>query len=520
MNQTPNFLQAGPIRVCYETGFLRYVSLGDTEILRIIYFAIRDHNWLTASITLSDQVIDKTADSFSITYTWHVNDLGIRMEGKVAIRGDAEGTISVDFYGRALNAFQKNRIGLCVLHPLDGVLGQPAQLVAPDGRITNSHFPVFISPHQPFLSIESMRWKPASGAVWQLDFSGDVFETEDQRNWTDTSFKTYSTPASQPFPVAVSAGDEFHQQVRFSRSTQTIADDVIPEDEQMFTRVNQILSETQPTHPRIGVGQRTAGPPLTNEEADLLRTLRLSHLRVDVFFNLPNWQTLLTNAIADATLLSVPLELAAFFGNDPITELRTLQHFLQDQSASVYSIILYQAATLTTSTELLQTLVPLVREGWPATAIGGGTDDNFVELNRNRFAMELVDFLVYSVNPQVHASDDLTLLENIAGQAETVVTARQFSDGKPIHISPVTLRPRYITLTGTAIERLNAPADPRQFTDFGADWTRQSLSALANAGVASITYYQSHGPTGLVDGNMMSPAFTVLEAFQREHDNP
>ena len=35
--------------------------------------------------------------------------------------------------------------------------------------------------------------------------AGDVFEIEDQRNWTDGSFKTYSTPLSLPFPVPVEA---------------------------------------------------------------------------------------------------------------------------------------------------------------------------------------------------------------------------------------------------------------------------------------------------------------------------
>lgn len=41
-----------------------------------------------------------------------------------------------------------------------------------------------------------------------------MFETEDQRNWTDASFKTYGTPLDRPFPVAVSPGEEVHQRVR------------------------------------------------------------------------------------------------------------------------------------------------------------------------------------------------------------------------------------------------------------------------------------------------------------------
>ena len=34
---------------------------------------------------------------------------------------------------------------------------------------------------------------------------------EDQRNWTDASFKTYSTPLELPFPVELSAGEQIRQ---------------------------------------------------------------------------------------------------------------------------------------------------------------------------------------------------------------------------------------------------------------------------------------------------------------------
>lgn len=504
-----HFLQAGPVRVRYENGFLRYLSLDKVEVLRMIYFAIRDRNWLTAKITLTNEVVEQRVDSFQISYVWQVDDLGIQLSGQVSMEGKADGTITVDFYGKAINAFWKNRIGLCVLHPIDGVLGQPADSISPDGRITNAYFPTFIKPTQPFLTIQTLRWQPASGPALQLDFEGDVFETEDQRNWTDASFKTYSTPSSQPFPVALSPGDECRQRVVFSLSKQAVTTRIaVAETDE---RTPAIPTETKLTRPLIGVGQRTGGPPLTVGEAALLKKLNLSHLRADVFFSLPNWQTYLANAIADAHLLSVPLELAVFFGAEPTAELNRLTRFLRDQNVSVRSIIPLNEATLTTSDKLLQALVPALRTEWPDWLIGGGTDDSFVGLNRHRFDVDPVDFLTYSINPQAHAVDDLTLRENIAGQAATVLSARQFSGGKPIHVSPVTLRPRYTTLAGTATERLNAPADPRQLTTFGADWTRQSLEALTGAGVTSITYYQSHGVAGLVNGDTAYPLFTVFE---------
>ncbi|GAB3949040.1 hypothetical protein GCM10028805_24740 [Spirosoma harenae] len=502
-----HILHAGSVHVQYENGFLRYITVDESEIVRMIYFAIRDHNWSTASIKITNESIVQKADSFQIDYQWETDDLGIRMVGQVVIIGDETGTISVDWYGEALNTFRKNRVGLCILHPIDGVLGQPAQLVSPDGKTTDSHFPTFISPHQPFLNVQAMRWQSASGPTWQLDFSGEVFETEDQRNWTDASFKTYSTPVDLPKPVSVSTGDEFRQRVVFRRAEEALT---VSADKEKMQEMDQVRSAFGSTRPRVGVGQRVGGEPLTDTEADLLHQLNLSHLRADVFFNLPNWQDLLTNAIADAHKLTVPLELAVFFGENPATELETLTQFLQEHPVAIQSMSLFNAASLRTSNELLHALVPTVRANWPEAAIGGGTDDNFAELNRNPFDFDLVDFVTYSASPQVHAFDNLTLLENIVGQAETVITAKHLTGGKPIHISPVTLRLRYITITNTATERLNSPTDPRQTTEFGADWTRQSLEALANAGTESITYYQSHGPLGLVDGDKAYPLFTAF----------
>ena len=40
-------LCSGPLRMVYEAGELRYVKLGDLEIVRRIYVTLRDENWGT-----------------------------------------------------------------------------------------------------------------------------------------------------------------------------------------------------------------------------------------------------------------------------------------------------------------------------------------------------------------------------------------------------------------------------------------------------------------------------------------
>lgn len=45
----PVVLRAGPLRLLYEpaSGFVRRICLGQTEVLRGIYGAVRDRNWGT-----------------------------------------------------------------------------------------------------------------------------------------------------------------------------------------------------------------------------------------------------------------------------------------------------------------------------------------------------------------------------------------------------------------------------------------------------------------------------------------
>ena len=49
-------------------------------------------------------------------------------------------------------------------------------------------------------------------------------------------------------------------------------------------------------------------------------------------------------------------------------------------------------------------------------ALGGGSDAHFCELNREqalgRFGLRDADFISWPISPQVHAFDDLSVMEN------------------------------------------------------------------------------------------------------------
>ena len=72
--------------------------------------------------------------------------------------------------------------------------------------------------------------------------------------------------------------------------------------------------------------------------------------------------------------------------------------------------------------------------------VATGTNAYFAELNRQRPPRGAV--ACYSINPQVHTFDDLSLVETLEAQPATVESALQFCD-RDLIVSPITLRPRF-----------------------------------------------------------------------------
>ncbi len=71
-------LRAGPLRLIYEGGDLRYITLGEHEVVRRIYVAVRDRNWSTVPTQFLNERVEANDDSFRITYD------GINQQGEIA----------------------------------------------------------------------------------------------------------------------------------------------------------------------------------------------------------------------------------------------------------------------------------------------------------------------------------------------------------------------------------------------------------------------------------------------------
>lgn len=499
--EKPVVLFTGGLSACYNKGSLRYIRSANGEVLRMIYPALRDRNWGTLKAAIRDEKIKQDKDGFSINYQADYKQGDISFRADYYIRGQGN-NISFEMKGKALSGFLKNRIGLCILHPLT-VSGRFCILHHTNGTTSRKTFPEWISPHQPFMDLKGMEWEYLPGKMAKLKFSGDIFETEDQRNWTDASFKTYSTPLSLPFPVKVEIGQYLEQSVHL-----TLTD--VTKDIVIHEKIPEILipatTGKENILPGIGICASGEHKGFTENEVNSLRKLNISHIRIEVKMNETGWEKKFEKQVKETTLLEKPVELILYLQKADELQVQKLKEILDEDRCALHSISCFDPESHVTGGDILEKLYPLLRQTFPDVPIGAGSNANFAALNRNRFKSGLADFLTFPVCPQVHNDDHLTLVENLEGQKHVVESARTCFPGLPVHISPVTLKRRFNPVASSKEqpekgESLPATVDPRQMSLFCAGWTLGSMKMLAEAGITSATFYETMGMKGIIHGD-------------------
>ncbi|MBI4606573.1 MAG: hypothetical protein HY721_31815 [Planctomycetes bacterium] len=504
--QEPIPLEAGMVSVLLEDGELRRVCLGGREMLRRIHCAVRDRNWGTVPGVISGLAIHARPDSFSISYLCEHRQGDVDFAWQGSIEGRADGTVRFVVDGEARSTFLRNRIGLCVLHPPQ-LAGSACVCEHAGGPVERGTWPKWISPSAPFKDIRALSHEVFPGLWAYVRFEGEVFEMEDHRNWTDASFKTFCTPLSIPYPAEVRKGTRITQSVTLRLEGEL--PDLPQEGRKPKPSVAVDRARPRPL-PRIGLGVASHGKPLARREVARLKALRLSHLRADLRLARPGWEAALRQAASEAAALGARLEAALFLSDAGERELEALAAALREVRAPVLHWLVFHEREKVTSEPWVRLARDVLRRGDPSARVGSGTDVEFVDLNRTQPPREILDLACYSANPQVHATDDESLLENMSAQGTTVESARELLGGLPVAVTPITLKRRFNPdATGPVPDpppgELPPQVDPRQMSLFGAVWTVGSIKHLGEAGAASLTYYETTGWRGVLERHEGSP---------------
>ncbi len=510
-------LRAGPLEAILDQGALRNITIGGREAIRGIAYVLRDRNWATPIPAIHDLDVIEDDTGFHVTYHGSHEEGDESFSFTARIRATSDGTLEFSVEASPGTDWLTNRTGFVVLHPLEGVAGGPVTIEHTDGRTAEERFPEIISPSQPFFDIRSMT-HPVSGSLTvTCTMEGDAFETEDQRNWTDASYKTYVRPLSKPRPYVMKAGVKDHQCVRIT--TAGAGDDSTGSHDRIEVRVHQATARHMP------MMALACDPEDVDDATGALETVRLAGARrlwchhdpsrshgADEVARLVRLASMIG---ADPVLEAVlPLQSSdGRFSSDPAlldTEIESLRsaagnHAFTHVAASPLAYHKsYQPTETWPDVPALNTLCARLREAFPGAAIGGGMHSYFTELNRKPPPFEAIDFITHTTCPIVHAGDDRSVMENLGALPSVMRSAMALAPGKPYLMGPSAIGMRFNPYGAAPVRNPDnrrlamARVDPRQRGLFNAAWFVGYIAAAAAHGLEGLCLAAPTGAFGLV----------------------
>ncbi|MHB9024478.1 MAG: hypothetical protein ACYC7E_09915 [Armatimonadota bacterium] len=203
----PSYLFAGPLRLKFQDGELRYLRVGEREIVRRIYFAAREMDFDTAMPTFTKVDVQDGGDHFTIQLDAVCAGPTIDFRWHGIIEGTAEGKVTFSVQGLSPNGFQSPRVGICVLFGAEALAGTPYEVADTHGKTETGIFPHDVSPSLLVKqNFNTLRYRCEDGLEVRCAFTGRGSGMEDQRNYCDSSYKAYHS-LEYPYPE-VPAGME------------------------------------------------------------------------------------------------------------------------------------------------------------------------------------------------------------------------------------------------------------------------------------------------------------------------
>ncbi len=518
----PRRLAAGRLSADLEGGNLRTIRLDGVEAIRAIAFLVRGPGWETFEPVIEDLAVTEDADGFRVSYRAIVRDGESRLDYAARIAGDAAGRLEFDCDITPETDFVTCRTGFVVLHPA-GVAARPVRIEHADGSIVAGRFPDLIDPVQPMLDLRALTHEVASGRAVTCRMDGDVFEMEDQRNWSDASFKTYVRPLSRPWPYTLPAGEPATQSVTLRPEGEA------PPPAVARAAEGPIALTAGPavgTMPEIGLGctpeeARVALP----HAAELARAaIPVLVCRFDPGQGHGVEELRACRDLAAACGSAVELQIVVQRVTDFAEELQEAAALLQAAGLAPRAVAVSPAADLKSTTPgqpwpetaPLEALYAAARAAFPGIALAGGTFAYFTELNRKRPPAGLLDAVTFATCPLVHAADDRSVMESLAALPAIARSARAIAGATPFVVGPSAIGMRDnpygpAPLPNPTNRRLvMGGADPRQRGLFNAAWTLGYIARFGLGGAARIALSAPAGPFGILDVQGELPVFPVL----------
>ncbi|MGO7033009.1 hypothetical protein ACCS91_00380 [Rhizobium ruizarguesonis] len=512
----PVRLRAGKLEADLANGNLRTIRYDGTEVLRAISYLVRDRDWGTYSPDIADLRIEQSDDRFEVAYLARCegpDDTKLIIDVRIVGSPDR-----LDFEAEAIapTGFETNRCGFCILQPIVIVAGSPATVEHVDGQIVATRFPDVIEPWQPFKEMRAITHAVMPGVQAECRMEGDTFEMEDQRNWSDASYKTYVRPLALPWPYQIAANQPIRQKTSLV--------------------IRDISGATR--HPPAGVssgaiklelGARTGTMPdigviVTPEEADATLSAKsvlseiapqelLFHFDPGAGHDVEALRRFA--AIAAAHRGRSMLEIALPSRSSPSSEAAEIARQMRLAEFRPDAIMISPSVDRQSTPPgskwpdcpPLDEVYAAAHAAFPGIRIGGGMLSYFTELNRKRVPDGQLDFVSHCTNPIVHAADDLSVMQTLEALPFITRSVRAIYGDKPYRIGPSTIPMRQNpygsrTMDNPAGGRIPmANRDPRHNARFGQAFALGYAIRVLGADLECLTLSALSGPFGLIAGS-------------------
>ena len=440
--ETPRVLKAGPLSAEFESGNLRYIKFHGIEMIRAISYIVRDKNWGTYNPKLSNLKIEERADAFRVSYDAETGDQTQIFRYSAVITGNAQGALRFEGTGTSVTDFLTNRTGFVVLHPIEGVAGAPAHVEHVDGRIVDTAFPALIDPVQPMMNLRAITHEFSKGISVRCLMEGDTFEMEDQRNWTDASYKTYVRPLALPWPYTIPKGETLVQSVSLS-----VSGSMAQKQEGEGRSVIKI--ESAPTTakvPPLGAALDPDDLEAVHDNRAVLKTIGISHVICHYDPRRGHNRQSLARQVEEARALGHELWLEAV-----ITKVEGWQDEVTALGADVdalghpFAVVMLSPAsdmkcTLPGSVwppcPPADELFDLARKTFGTVRLAGGMFSYFTELNRKRPPVDRLDLVSFTTSALVHAGDDRSVTESLEAMPHIARSVTAISKSCPWIVGP------------------------------------------------------------------------------------
>jgi len=502
-------LTAGPLTAELENGQLRYVAFKGVEALRGIAFLVRDQNWGTYTPQIDSMWVKEEAGSFTVEYRAVCADANQRLQYAARIIGSNDGGLVFDAVATPETDFVTNRAGFVVLHPA-WLAGQALKVTHVDDREEETRFPERISPSQPVFDIRALSHEVAPGLWATCRMEGDTFEMEDQRNWTDASYKTYVRPLALPWMYTLARGSRHEQAVRLSLTGGGAAGGARLSGA-IALELGQDLSLRVP---ELGVALPHDQIEAASAAIDALRVLKprflVCHADMRDGAALSEFERI--RQASEATGAKMVIEVVVPDEADAVASLEPVVTAAKHARLEIDAVVVSSAADLKSwqpgatrpEKPTIEDIAAAAREVFPGVKLGGGMLSTFTELNRKRPKAALFDFITHTTCSIVHAADDRSVMETLETLPAIIGSAKAMIDEKPYRIGPSAIAARMNPYgKGVADNPANGRVcltnrDPRQRGLFNAAWTLGYVAACAYGGVTSVAMGAATGPLGFV----------------------